>query len=189
NAADRAYLGGVRVWPAAAPEDIVLELFGAGLHAGGMYHVRPGACFQDTAGSTPAAVGDPVGCLVDLSGNGNHLVQATSTARPVLRLDGAGKHYLEFDGVDDELSAGSALTLTLPAYLASAVDCIARSSSDVFLSFGTGTFNTFAIGCGSTTRGRALLNRVGTGQKSVSTLADTLTVGKHVIAALGVPGA
>src|SRR5690606_36068748 len=81
DAAERAFRGGVRAWPAAAPEDIVLGLFGAGLHAGGMYHVRPGACFQDTAASTPAAVGDPVGCLLDLSGNGNHLVQATSTAR------------------------------------------------------------------------------------------------------------
>lgn len=58
--------------------------------------------FQDDAGATPVtAVGDAVGLIRDKSGRGNHASQATSTKRPVLRQDSAGRYYLEFDGVDD----------------------------------------------------------------------------------------
>lgn len=64
--------------------------------------------FQDSAGTTPVtAVGDPVGKINDKSGNGKHATQSTSAARPVLRQDGAGKYYLEFDGTDDSLSIPS----------------------------------------------------------------------------------
>jgi hypothetical protein len=67
--------------------------------------------FQDSAGTTPAAVDSPVGKLNDKSGNGYHLTQGTSSARPVLRF-GGGFYYLEFDGVDDALAAsGTALAL------------------------------------------------------------------------------
>lgn len=38
---------------------------------------------------------------------GNHATQATAAARPVLRQDGGGKYYLEFDGVDDFLSTAA----------------------------------------------------------------------------------
>lgn len=48
------------------------------------------------------ANGDPVGCVDDLSGNGNHAKQAVSAARPVYKTDGI-LHWLEFDGVDDDL--------------------------------------------------------------------------------------
>lgn len=41
--------------------------------------------FQDSAGTTPVtAVGQPVGLILDKSGNGNHASQSTSTARPLL---------------------------------------------------------------------------------------------------------
>lgn len=40
--------------------------------------------FQDTAGTIPAAYGQPVGLILDKSGNGNHAAQATATARPTL---------------------------------------------------------------------------------------------------------
>lgn len=53
--------------------------------------------FQDTAGTIPAlAIGDPVALVRDKSGNGNHLVQATATSRPLVSVGG-----LAFDGVDD----------------------------------------------------------------------------------------
>jgi hypothetical protein len=52
--------------------------------------------FQDSAGTTPVtAVGDPVGLWQDKSGNGNHVSQATSGKRPILRNDGVS-NYLEF---------------------------------------------------------------------------------------------
>ena len=42
--------------------------------------------FQDSAGTTPVtAVEQPVGLMQDKSGNGFHVIQATSAARPILR--------------------------------------------------------------------------------------------------------
>ena len=70
------------------------------------------ALFQYSAGTVPVtADGDPVGRMLDQSGNGNHATQTVSGARPVYRTDGV-LHWLEFDGVDDFLSAeyGSALS-------------------------------------------------------------------------------
>jgi hypothetical protein len=72
--------------------------------------------FQDTGGTTPAGVGDPVGKMLDLSGNGYHLIQATSTARPILRQDGAGKYYLEADPVDDKMHCDTFVVASAALY-------------------------------------------------------------------------
>lgn len=57
--------------------------------------------FQDSAGTTPVtADGQPVGLILDKSGNGNHASQATAAARPLYKTDGT-YHWLQFDGVDD----------------------------------------------------------------------------------------
>ena len=48
------------------------------------------------------ADGDPVGLMIDQSGNGNHATQSVSGRRPVYRTDGV-LHFLEFDGIDDNL--------------------------------------------------------------------------------------
>lgn len=77
--------------------------------AGAFYQVGPGYAWQDVAGTVPAAAGDPVGLLVDRSGNGNHAVQANPAQRPILRQDAGGRCWLEFDGVDDFLRASFAL--------------------------------------------------------------------------------
>lgn len=59
--------------------------------------------FQDAAGTTPvAADGDPVGLMLDKSGNGNHASQSVAASRPTFR-EGGGLRWLEFDGVDDWL--------------------------------------------------------------------------------------
>ena len=61
--------------------------------------------FQDAAGTTPVtADGDPVGLMLDKSGNGNHVVQDIASMRPTLKTDGA-LYWLDFDGVDDLLEA------------------------------------------------------------------------------------
>ena len=61
--------------------------------------------FQDSAGTTPVtADGDPVGLMLDKSGNGNHASQSTTAAKPTYRTDGT-LHWLEFDGVDDYMSS------------------------------------------------------------------------------------
>lgn len=59
--------------------------------------------FQDSAGTTPVtAVGQPVGKILDKSGNGFHATQATSTARPTL-----GRHPIT--GVRNLLTGTDAL--------------------------------------------------------------------------------
>lgn len=64
--------------------------------------------FQDSAGTIPVtAVEQPVGRILDKSGRGNHATQPTTTKRPILRQDVAGRYYLAFDGTDDRLSVVS----------------------------------------------------------------------------------
>jgi len=84
----------------------------ASLFAGGIAGVWYGpsdidTLFQDSAGTTPVtASGQPVGRMLDKSGNANHAVQATAAARPTYQTDGV-LHWLEFDGVDDTMAAAS----------------------------------------------------------------------------------
>ena len=63
--------------------------------------------FQDAAGTVPVtADGDPVGRMLNQSGNGYHAIQTVSGSRPVYRTDGV-LHWLEFDGVNDYLITSS----------------------------------------------------------------------------------
>lgn len=74
--------------------------------------------YQDSAMTTPVtADGQPVGAMLDKSGNGLHMIQPTSTRRPVFK-DQGGLRYLLHDGVDDFLSRaavslGGAVTFAL----------------------------------------------------------------------------
>lgn len=62
-----------------------------------------GAMFEDTAKTTPAGdAGDFVASVLDYSPNNVTIQVADNARRPVLKLN-AGRPYLEFDGVDDEL--------------------------------------------------------------------------------------
>lgn len=64
--------------------------------------------FQDAAGTTPVtAVGQPVGKMLDKSGNANHATQASAGSRPVLRQDASGFSYLEFNGSSSALATAS----------------------------------------------------------------------------------
>lgn len=64
--------------------------------------------FQDSAGTTPVtAVDQPVGRILDKSGNGSHAIQATTLSCPLLKIDGNGKYYLLFDGINDSLSTSN----------------------------------------------------------------------------------
>jgi hypothetical protein len=71
--------------------------------------------FQDSPGTTAAvANADPVGLWKDQSGQGNDVLQATSTMRPTLRLAVQnGQPVVRFDGVDDFLQK-AALALAQP---------------------------------------------------------------------------
>ena len=87
-----------------------ITLFGGGMQ--GLWYDPSdlSTLFQDSAGTIPVtAVGQPVGLMLDKSGQGNHATQSTSAARPTLQQDVAGKYYLSFDGVDDNLILGTVL--------------------------------------------------------------------------------
>jgi len=61
--------------------------------------------FQDSAGTTPVTTaGQPVGLMLDKSGNGNHATQAASSKCPTY-TEGGGLSWLAFDGVDDAMDA------------------------------------------------------------------------------------
>ncbi len=89
-------------------KSIIPMLFGVG-EQGLIYDISDfSTMFQDSAATTPVtAVAQPVGKILDLSGNNNHAYQETAASRPMLRQDGGGYYYLEFDGVDDILITSS----------------------------------------------------------------------------------
>ncbi len=63
---------------------------------------RISTLFQDSAGTTPVtANNDPVGKMLDLSGNNRHVVQATTAAKPTYKTNILnGRSVLGFDGGD-----------------------------------------------------------------------------------------
>ena len=83
------------------------SLFAAG-GAGALYDASDlSSLFQDAAGTVAVtAPGQPVGRMLDRSGNGCHLVQATPANCPEYRRDAAGRGYLFSDGAGDILQAG-----------------------------------------------------------------------------------
>ncbi len=61
--------------------------------------------FQSSSGATPvSAIGDPVGLMLDRSGNDNHATQEASSFRPTYTLDPSGAPVLLGDGVDDAMA-------------------------------------------------------------------------------------
>jgi len=83
------------------------SLFAGGI-AGSWYDPSDlSTLFQDSAGTTPVtAAGQPVGLILDKSGNNNHAVQATAAKRPTYQTS-AGLHWLAFDGVDDAMATAA----------------------------------------------------------------------------------
>ena len=90
---------------------LITSLFGAG-EQGAIYIPKPvvngvQSLFQDDAGAVAVtADGDPVGLMIDQSGNGNSAAQSTSAARPTYNTS---PDRLSLDKVDD------ALIVTVPA--------------------------------------------------------------------------
>lgn len=65
--------------------------------------------------STPAVVDGVVGTIKDLSSTGAHLIAPTDAARGILRTDGAGKYWIETDGVDDRYVTSQPLSSMVSA--------------------------------------------------------------------------
>lgn len=97
---------------AVNPSFTPLSLFGAG-EGGAWYDISDASTlFQDLAGTVPVtADGQPVGMVRDKSGNNNHLVAASTAARPIYHQAG-GKYWLQSDGVDDIIRVNFTLAQT-----------------------------------------------------------------------------
>ena len=84
--------------------------------------------FQDDAGTIPVtAAGDPVGKMLDKSGNNAHATQSTAGKRPIYRVDPYGYSYLEFDGTDDFMVTGN-INLTGTARVTASVGLLVDPS-------------------------------------------------------------
>ena len=79
---------------------LVASLFASGAPGAAWDFTDPAHLWTDTAGTTPAGMGDYVARVDDLSGNGSNATQASAALQPLLQ-DG----YLAGDFVDDWLSA------------------------------------------------------------------------------------
>ena len=81
TAINKAYLGATVVFSSAFDP---ASLFAGGI-AGAWYGPSDiDTLFQDSAGTTPVTTaGQPVGRMLDKSGNDNHATQATAAARPI----------------------------------------------------------------------------------------------------------
>lgn len=97
---------------------VPLYLFAAGESGAWFDPSDIATLFQDDAGTIPVTAADqPVGLMLDKSGNGNNATQVSPALRPFLRFVG-GLLYLEFNGVDSfmvtsviDLSATNQLTV------------------------------------------------------------------------------
>ena len=99
----------LRMMAESSLDAALLAMF-AGGYQGAWYDPNDlSTLFQDSAGTTPVtAIGDPVGKMLDKSGNNRHMIQATAAARPILRQNSTtGKLYLECDGIDDSMSCAN----------------------------------------------------------------------------------
>lgn len=102
-----APMGGVAWTPANIPS------------LAGWWVAEPEHLYQDAARTTPvAALADPVGCWLDLSGAGRHMTQATAANRPTL-TSAHSAYMLNFDATNDGL--GSLALLDSHPYTIAAV--------------------------------------------------------------------
>ena len=107
--------------------DPILALFANG-EQGAYYDPSDSSTvFQDAAMTTSAGANDPVGAIMDKSGNGNHATQSMAAARPIRRTDGT-HWWLEFDGVDDVLVT-SAIDFTATAKMSTGLAVRTLASS------------------------------------------------------------
>lgn len=157
--------------------------------------------WQDSAGTTPVtAAGNPVGRIIDVSGNGYIFTQATAANRPTYQISATtGAGCLRFDGVNDYLSSTATVNLSSGTKLFTAIGMSRNSGGSqripIFGGYGavSGGFTVYApVGnddsVGVAVRGTAngyqtqlfgpgvvLATHTGTWDMTVATIAGAIT--------------
>ncbi len=143
-------LGGIRSGQQLQPQ----SLFTAGEAGIYLYPQDTTSLFQDVAGMIPATEeDDPVGLILDKSGNGNDAYQTVSTKRALLKYTDSGVLGLFFDGVDDcyvtaaiDFSATDEMVVFAGVQKGSAMDsAVADSVCELSPAFDTNN-GSFAVG-------------------------------------------
>lgn len=140
--------------------------------------------FKLSTDPTPNVVdGDPVGKILDKSGNGNDLIQATAGFRPIYRA-GGGKPYLEFDGVDDRLGrAATQCVDPISGHWSAAVAARVTASANVGVLDNDGVSSQRIAQFVSVNTSQALLATAFTTSASFATdTGPTLTLGTSFVA-------
>lgn len=134
-----------------------------------------GSLFQDAAMTVPVqADGDPVGAVMDVSGNGFHLSQSAVSKKPSYKTDGT-HHWLEFDGINNVMTALLTVQPTLAVCYAGMITGVNTQNSAIFSVAGAST--NFYLRARSSTEFRASTSSSGLSvgnQPAVSSTADYL---------------
>ena len=165
-------LGQMRTFGFGLLEWLPTELFSTGAQ-GAFYLPEPENLFQDAAMTIPVtASGDPVGAMMDLSGNGNSAKQSVSTNRLIYSTNGTF-NWIAFDGVDDFLQATYGAAVTPPCTLSLAMNRLDTATGAVLLS-GPDAENRHQISISGTG------TLIGVSGSSVLS-GSSLPIGKHII--------
>lgn len=132
--------------------------------------------WQDSAGTTPAEVDQPVGRMVDkLRGL---VVTATGGARPYLRASGQW-FWLEFDGLDDVLTGVAAgYGLIAPSHYLALVGSKANQAGAPFFSCNVDATNYHRLNNVSTLHRASGTARDAAGSRTALSGASTMLVGQ-----------
>jgi hypothetical protein len=140
--------------------------------------------FQDSTGTLAVtAVGQPVGKMLDKSGNGYHATQSTAGKRPTYQIDPYGYGYLAFDGVDDFMVTGSidfTGTATMTASVGLLVDPTKVTAGTAVVTGGdpTSVNGTFLIGAPSSTADHSFYLR---GNSTIQARVPNQVVGDDIL--------
>lgn len=159
------------------PDAAIAALFQTGTpgvyHEGAWYDPSDSSTvWQDSAGTTPAGVGDPVGRIDDKSGNGNHATQTTSSARPVLSARANLITYSEQLNHGDWLRYGVAVSAN------AGVAPDATTTADLVYATSTGTVRSLYRGGLPVTSKRHRYYAKASGKTWFCILAESTAAGK-----------
>lgn len=139
--------------------------------------------WQDSARTTPVtADSDPLGCVDDKSGNGNHLLQATAGNRPLYKTSG-GFHWAEGNGVDQWMRA--TFTLAVPYDRVSAIRQIAWTLNDIIYDGATGAGGRLQQQGGSSPNLRIISGGTGVINTELSIAANGVVTERFKASSLG----